>query len=124
MVFFFGLTLIIFILCLQDPVQLRSLCLSVTPEASYRIQYDTSKAHIFFSYLPEGDALLTVPQEDDSMQEDEEPAEEEEEEDATMKDTNETPNGDDAKAAATATEGGGAGDNGGADPPSKRAKLK
>ena len=100
---------------------MRSLCLSVTPEASYRIQYDTSKAHIFFSYLPEGETLLTVPQEEDPMQEDEEPADEE---DATMKDADDdNPNGDDSKPVETKGADG-AGDNGGSDPPSKRVKLK
>lgn len=104
----------------MDPVQLRSLCLSVTPEASYRIQYETSKAHIFFSYLPEGETLLTVPQEEDSMQEDEEPVEEEDE---VMKDTDDIPFGDASKPVQTKAEAS-SGDNGGSDPPSKRVKLK
>ena len=107
---------------LQDPVQLRSLCLSITPEASYRIQYDTSKAHIFFSYLPESDTLLTVPQEDDDMQEDDEAAEDD---DAAMKDADDDGDDVDVDAAESKEENDADGNNGGADPPSsKRAKLK
>lgn len=108
---------------LQDPVQLRSLCLSITPEASYRIQYDTSKAHIFFSYLPEGEELLTVPQEDDDMQEDDDAADDE---DAAMKDADDAPDdGDDGDADAAETkEGDDAEGKDGTGPPSKRSKLK
>ena len=46
------------------------------------MQYDSSKCHLYFSYLPEGEKLLTVPQEEeDPMQE--------EEEDEVMKDADE-----------------------------------
>lgn len=100
---------------MKDPVQLRSLCLGLTPEASYRIQYDSVKSHIYFSYLPEGETLLTVPQDDDPMQEEEEHVEEEDE---AMKDVEGDQNGNGARIADVATNGDGTA------PPPKKARLK
>jgi hypothetical protein len=99
----------------QDPVQLRSLCLGVTAEASYRIQYDSSKALIYFSYLPEGETLLTVPQDDDPMQEEDDHIEDE---DDAMKDVDDDHNGSDARFADHGTNGDGAA------PPVKKARLQ
>lgn len=95
-------------------MQLRSLCLGVTPEASYRVQYDSSKAQIYFSYLPESETLLTVPQDDDPMQEEEEHVEDEDE---AMKDVDDDHNGDDAGYAERGTNGDGVA------PPVKKARL-
>ena len=95
---------------------MRSLCLGVTHEASYRIQYDTAKAYIYFSYLPEGETLLTVPQDDDPMQEDEEHVDDEDE---TMKDHDDDHNGDDDRYGDRDR-----GTNGdGAAPPAKKVRL-
>ena len=107
------------LLALQDPVRLRSLCLGVTPEANYRIQYDSSKARIFFSFLPDGEAMLMVPQDEELVQE----AGVEEEHvdvDVTMQsaDTDQPGEGETGKR----SESGSAGE--GSSPPTKRAKLK
>jgi len=102
----------------KDPVQLRSLCLTVTPEASYRIQYDSLKARIFFSYLPEGETLLTVPQEEDAIEEDDEHVDDNE----TMQEAEDKHGRGDSKL--TAQKRAGDGEKTGSDPPSKRPKLK
>lgn len=49
-----------------DPVKLRSQCLEVTTDASYRIQYDTVRRSILFSHLSEGEELLIVSPDNDS----------------------------------------------------------
>jgi hypothetical protein len=48
----------------MDPVHLRAQCLTTSPDASYRIQYNTMNGRLYFSYLPEGEELLTVPVEE------------------------------------------------------------
>ena len=97
---------------------MRSLCLAVTPEASYRIQYDSPKARIFFSYLPEGETLLTVPQDDDPIEEDDEHVDDIE----TMEEAEDKHGRGDSKLTAEkrAADGG----KTVSDPSSKRAKLK
>jgi len=69
-----------------DPVAVRKHCLSLAPDAAYRIQYDTTGEKLYFSYVPKSEELLTVPQDDieeadeemngggteDAMEEDEE----------------------------------------------------
>lgn len=44
-----------------DPVAVRNQCLAVTPEAIYRIQYDSESRKLFYCYLPESEALLSNP---------------------------------------------------------------
>lgn len=44
----------------QDPVQLRDTCLALSPEAAFRIQYNTTNGRLYFSYLPESEILSTV----------------------------------------------------------------
>jgi hypothetical protein len=34
--------------------------LTIAPDASYRIQYNTESGKLYFCYLPEGEELLTV----------------------------------------------------------------
>jgi hypothetical protein len=67
-------------------VAVRKHCLSLAPDAAYRIQYDTTGEKLYFSYVPKSEELLTVPQDDieeadeemngggteDAMEEDEE----------------------------------------------------
>jgi len=95
----------------MDPVQLRSLCFSVTPDASYRIQYDNSTGHMFFAFLPGGERLFTVPQDEGSMQEDDEEDE--------MKDAEETLGTNDNDCDGDGDDY----DANKASPPSKKAKL-
>mmetsp|Transcript_56377 Transcript_56377/g.136777 ORF Transcript_56377/g.136777 Transcript_56377/m.136777 type:complete len:1195 (-) Transcript_56377:123-3707(-) len=45
----------------QNPVILRQSCLAISPEVSYRIQLNTSNGRMYFTYLPEGEELSTVP---------------------------------------------------------------
>jgi hypothetical protein len=54
----------------QDPVQLRSTCLALSPETIFRIQYNTTNGRIYFSYLPESEELSTVPTGDDDDDDD------------------------------------------------------
>lgn len=49
----------------SDPVQVRSKCLSVSPEVAYRIQLNALTGRLYFSYLPEGEVLSTAPLDDD-----------------------------------------------------------
>jgi hypothetical protein len=49
----------------QNPVTLRNACLVISRDVSYRIQYNASNGRLYFSYLPEGEELSTVPVEDD-----------------------------------------------------------
>jgi len=44
-----------------DPVAVRTHCFSVSSEANYRIQYDTTTGSMYFNYLPRGTELLTAP---------------------------------------------------------------
>lgn len=44
-----------------DPVAVRARCLSVSREALYRIQYDTSTGTIYFNFLPRSLDLLIMP---------------------------------------------------------------
>ena len=48
-----------------DPVVLRTHCLAVVPDASYRIQFDSSTGTMNFSYLESGSPLLTAIVRDD-----------------------------------------------------------
>ena len=41
----------------QNPVDLRSTCIAISPAAEYRIQYNSSNGRLYFSYLPEGEEL-------------------------------------------------------------------
>merc|ERR1712238_582026 len=49
----------------QNPVTLRSTCMSISPSAEYRIQYNASNGRLYFSYLSEEEELSTVPMVDD-----------------------------------------------------------
>lgn len=49
----------------QNPVTLRAACFVISPDVSYRIQYNSSNGRLYFSYLPEGEELSTVPTGDD-----------------------------------------------------------
>jgi hypothetical protein len=97
----------------------------VTPDASYRFQYDTAKSQIFFAYLPEGEALVTTPHSEDAMQEDEEQHPADAEKDERMNDVAETsyPQ-DDGDNSVKRTGSGEQGSNVVTGPPSKRVKLK
>ena len=53
-----------------DPVSVRANCFSSAPDASFRIQYDTSTETFFFSYLPR-DAELHLSPQAEPMEEDE-----------------------------------------------------
>jgi len=54
----------------SDPAAIRSKCLDLSPESSYRIQFNTSNGRLYFSYLPEGEELSTVPVGDDDDDDD------------------------------------------------------
>jgi hypothetical protein len=45
----------------QNPVALRQSCLVISPEVAYRIQLNSSNGRMYFTYLPEGEELSTVP---------------------------------------------------------------
>ena len=53
-------------------MKLRSTCLALSPETSYRVQYNTLNGRIYFSYLPENEELSTVPTGDDDDDDDDE----------------------------------------------------
>jgi hypothetical protein len=55
----------------SDPVQVRSKCLSLSPEVAYRMQLNASTGNLYFSYLPEGEVLSTAPLDDDDDDDDE-----------------------------------------------------
>jgi histone deacetylase complex regulatory component SIN3 len=57
-----------------NPVQLRSACLALSPDAAFRIQYNSSNGRLYFSYLPEGEELSTVPTGDDDDDDDDDEA--------------------------------------------------
>jgi hypothetical protein len=103
--------------------------MAVTPDASYRFQYDSANSQIFVSYLPEGETLITTPQSEEAMQEDDEqhPAAAEKE-DETMQDVAETgyphDDGDDSNVKRTDSGEQGSNNNVASGPPSKRVKLK
>lgn len=44
---------------------MRSSCLALSPDAAFRIQYNSSNGRLYFSYLPEGEELSTVPADND-----------------------------------------------------------
>jgi len=54
----------------QNPVTLRSTCMSISPSAEYRIQYNASNGRLYFSYLSEEEELSTVPMGDDDDDDD------------------------------------------------------
>mmetsp|Transcript_5146 Transcript_5146/g.10784 ORF Transcript_5146/g.10784 Transcript_5146/m.10784 type:complete len:174 (+) Transcript_5146:67-588(+) len=56
----------------QNPVDLRSACLAMSPMAEYRIQYNSKLGRLYFSYLPEDEELsTTLPGDDDDDDDDE-----------------------------------------------------
>lgn len=55
-----------------DPVALRAQCLSIVPDAAYRIQFDRSTGKIRCCYLPRDEKLLTSPRDDPVDQREEE----------------------------------------------------
>lgn len=59
-------------LVLQNPVELRDKCLAVSPDAAFRIQYNTTNGRLYFSYLPESETLSTVAGDDDDDEDDDE----------------------------------------------------
>jgi len=44
-----------------DPIAVRSHCFAVSPEAVYRIQYDTTTGSLFFNFLPKSSDILSAP---------------------------------------------------------------
>jgi hypothetical protein len=56
----------------QNPVSLRNSCLVITRNVPYRIQYNTSNGRLYFSYLPVGEELSTVPVCDDDEDDEDE----------------------------------------------------
>lgn len=71
----------------NDPVKLRSLCLQVSENACYRIQYDKISGWMYFSFLDQDQPLLEVPEFDDDDEEEE--IDEEQEIDVTEDDQDE-----------------------------------
>jgi hypothetical protein len=55
-----------------DPVLCRKQCLSIVPDAEYRIQFDRSAERIFFGYLPRDQKLQVFLHDDDADEEMEE----------------------------------------------------
>lgn len=55
---------------IQNPVQLREKCLTVSPDAAFRIQYNTTNGRLYFSYLPESEPLSTAPVDEDDDDDD------------------------------------------------------
>lgn len=49
----------------QNPVALRHACFAISPDVSYRVQYNSVNGRLYFSYLPEGEELSTIPTGDD-----------------------------------------------------------
>lgn len=45
---------------LQNPVALREKCLTITSDAAFRIQYNVANGRLYFSFLPESEALSTI----------------------------------------------------------------
>jgi len=48
-----------------NPVELREKCLSISPDAAFRIQYNTTNGRLYFSYLPESETLATTAGDDE-----------------------------------------------------------
>jgi hypothetical protein len=44
---------------------LRDKCLAISPEASFRIQYNITNGRLYFSYLPQSETLSTVAGDDE-----------------------------------------------------------
>ena len=57
--------------CFQNPVELRDKCLSLSSEASFRIQFNIANGRLYFSYLPKTEALSTVAGDDEEGSDDE-----------------------------------------------------
>jgi len=57
--------------CFQNPVELRDKCLSLSSEASFRIQFNIANGRLYFSYLPQSEALSTVAGDDEEGSDDE-----------------------------------------------------
>jgi hypothetical protein len=55
----------------QNPVALRAACFVISPDVSYRVQYNSANGRLYFSYLPEGEELSTIPTGDDDDDDDE-----------------------------------------------------
>jgi hypothetical protein len=70
----------------QNPVSLRNACLVISRSVSYRIQYNASNGRLYFSYLPMGEELSTVPVGDVDGDDDEEDEDDEEMEDGEVED--------------------------------------
>ena len=49
---------------------MRSQCSVVSAESNYRIQFNTTNGKLYFSYLGEGEELLTLPPADDEPDDD------------------------------------------------------
>lgn len=47
---------------------MRSQCLTIADDASFRIQYNSENGKLYFSYLPEGEEMLTAPLDDYSVE--------------------------------------------------------
>merc|ERR1719356_2353321 len=57
----------------QNPVALRSTCMTMSSTAEYRIQYNSKLGRLYFSYLPEDEELATsLPGDDDDDDDDDE----------------------------------------------------
>merc|ERR1719356_1390774 len=55
----------------QNPVALRSTCMTMSSTAEYRIQYNSKLGRLYFSYLPEDEELATsLPGDDDDDDDD------------------------------------------------------
>jgi len=57
--------------CFQNPVELRDKCLALSSEASFRIQFNIANGRLYFSYLPQSEALSTVAGDDEEGSDDE-----------------------------------------------------
>lgn len=57
-------------------MELREKCLSISPDAAFRIQYNTTNGRLYFSYLPESEILATVAGDDEDDEDDEDDDEE------------------------------------------------
>lgn len=51
-------------------MELRDKCLTLSADAAFRIQYNTTNGRLYFSYLPESETLSTVAGDDDEDEED------------------------------------------------------
>jgi hypothetical protein len=62
----------VYSLFLQDPAKIRASCLVLSPNVAYRIQFNSLNGRLYFSYLPEGEELSTIPNGDDDDDDDDE----------------------------------------------------